>query len=91
MRRTLSAVAALNRVLQPEGLRLCINKNRRIDRGFFYIERIETGEIIRRSVDLHELGRSLRTDGILPPPRPGENVVTDDGGPVLPPGPAKLI
>jgi hypothetical protein len=88
MRKKLSAVAALNRVLEPEGLRLCINQDRRIDRGFFYIERIDTGEIVRRRVDLGELGRSLRIHGTLPPPRPGENDEPDDGGPSLPSGPA---
>ena len=91
MRNRTSAVAAFNLILEPQDLRLCINTERRVDRGFFYMVRISTGEIVRRNVDLHELGRSLRTDGTLPSPRPRENEEPDDGGPVLPPGPAKTI
>jgi hypothetical protein len=81
MRRgRLSAVAALNRGLEPQGLRLCINRDRRVDRGFFYIERIDTREIVRRNVDLRELGRSLRAHGTLPPPRQGEFHAQNDAG-----------
>jgi len=91
MTRRESAVGALNRLLVPEGLRLRINKERRIDRGFYYIERIGSGEVVRRNVDLSELGRYLRTAGALPPPRPGEEDIgsDDDNGPVLPSGPLK--
>jgi len=81
----------LNLILKSQDLRLCINTERRIDHGFCYIVPISTGEIVRRNVDLRELGRSLRTDETLPPPRPGENEEPDNGGPVLLPSLAKSI
>jgi len=86
MKRPLSAVAAFNRLIKPQGLHLRINKQRRIDLGFFCIVNIDSGQIVRRSVDLHEVGKYLRSHGTLPPPRAGEfDEPHDDGGAVLPP------
>jgi len=68
-RRKVHAVDRLNLILQHNRLRLCINDGRDEyqEFGFFFIIDEDSGEIVRRSVNLHELGYCLRVGGTLPP------------------------
>src|SRR6476660_5637626 len=84
-----STIGRINRVLEPQGLKLVLNRGplSRRDCGQVYLVNIETGEILDRDVNLHEFGSYLRS-GTLPPMRPGApGNVNADAGPVLPPGP----